>query len=47
MTVTLLNSPPDVTDQKVRHTEKNVSLLVTPPLTDMDDLIGTMTVTER
>ena len=48
MTVTLLNSPPDLSDQAVRHTQRNVDLLILPPLSGMEGTIqGDLNVCER
>ncbi|KAL0088290.1 regulator of volume decrease after cellular swelling-domain-containing protein [Phycomyces blakesleeanus] len=47
MTVTLLSSPPDLTDLVVRRTEKKIGLLVSPPLAGMSGPIkGEMFVCE-
>ncbi|KAL1926519.1 hypothetical protein VTP01DRAFT_5640 [Rhizomucor pusillus] len=40
MTVTLLTSRPDLQDQTVRYSQKNVELLVLPPLTGTDGTIS-------
>lgn len=48
MTVTLLTSPPDLQDQIVRHSQKNVELLVLPPLAGADGtILGELFVCER
>lgn len=48
MTVTLLTSRPDLQDQTVRYSQKNVELLVLPPLTGTDGTIsGELFVCER
>ena len=48
MTVTLLNSPPDLSDQNVRHTQRNVDLQILPPLSGAEGTIqGDLNVCER
>ncbi|KAI9493873.1 regulator of volume decrease after cellular swelling-domain-containing protein [Zychaea mexicana] len=47
MTVTLLSSPPDLSDQAVRHTQCNIDLLILPPLSGVDSTIqGELNVCE-
>ncbi|KAG2218351.1 hypothetical protein INT45_012970 [Circinella minor] len=47
MTVTLLNSPPDLSDQNVRHTQRNVDLQILPPLSGVEGTIqGELNVCE-
>ncbi|KAI9278425.1 regulator of volume decrease after cellular swelling-domain-containing protein [Phascolomyces articulosus] len=36
MTVTLLSSPPDLSDQAVRHTQRSTDLQILPPLAGVD-----------
>lgn len=48
MTVTLLSAAPDLSDQVVRHTQKDTDLLVLPPLAGVNEPIrGDLYVCER